>query len=113
MGAKGTGHPFDGASFLHLGPLGIQVIHVFRPVFNRGITELRIPTHKQFYTACVKIGHIIFRCGTSLNKVKVRPFIHDDQCMFKLPRSRRVQPEIGLQRYFHGNSRRHIDKGTT
>ena len=60
----------------------------------------------------MEVGHIVFRCGTALDKVKVRVLIDNNQRMLELACARRIQAEIRLQRDFHGNPLRHIDKRT-
>ena len=60
----------------------------------------------------MKICHIVLRCGTSLDEVKVGSLVHDDQRVLKLPGARRIQTEIGLKRNLHGDARRDIDEGT-
>ena len=110
MGAEGAGHPLDPSPLLDQRPLGVQIVHVFRPVLDRGIAQCRALLDKQFHTARMEVRHIVFWCGTALDKMQIRPLIHDDERVFKLPCSRRIEPEIGLQRNRHRHARRHIDK---
>lgn len=46
----------------------------------------------------MEVGHIVFRCGTALDKVKVRVLIDNNQRMLELACARRIQAEIRLQR---------------
>ena len=113
MGTKGTGHPFNNAILFHQGPLGVQVHHIPRPVFNGGITQSGTLTYIQLYTASMEIGYIVFWCTATLNKMQAGIFFQNNQCMLKLASPRRIQAEIGLQRNVHMNSLWHINKGAT
>ena len=42
----------------------------------------------------MEVGHIVFRCGTALDKVKVRVLIDNNQRMLELACARRIQTEI-------------------
>ena len=96
VGAEGTGNPLDRAALCNRGPLGVQVVHVFRPVLDGGIAKLCIFSDEKLHAAGMKVGHVIFRCGTAFNEMKARSLIHDDQRVLELACSRRIQPEIGL-----------------
>ena len=111
MGTKGTRHPFNNAILFHQGPLGVQVHHIPRPVFNCGITQSGTLPHIQLYTASMKIGNIIFWCTAALNKMKAGIFFQNNQGMLKLTSPCRIQAEIGLQGNVHMNSLWHINKG--
>ena len=67
--------------------------------------------HIELHASGVQVGHIVFGRRASLNKMKGRPLVHDDQRVLKLARARCVEPEIGLQRNFHAHMGRHIHKG--
>ena len=112
MGTEGSGNPLHYAAFFHNGSLGIQVIHILGPVLNGGIAKSCIFAYKKLYAACMKVCHIVFRCGTALDEMKICSLIYNDQGMLKLSGSRCIQTEIGLQGNFHRNARRHINKGS-
>ena len=112
MGTKGSGNPDHMPIFFHQRFLGVQVVHILRPVFNGRIPEGSPFLYKEFYGTGMEIGHIVTGCRAALNEMAGRPFFHDDQGMFKLPCSRRIQPEITLERHFHMNTLRYIDEGT-
>ena len=113
MGAERPRHPFDQAVLFHQRPLGIQVHHVARPVFNGRIPQPRPLFYIQFHAAGVKIRHIITGSAAAFNKVQAGILFADDQRMFKLPRPRRIQTKIGLQRNIHMHAFRHVHKGTS
>ena len=113
MRTKGTGYPLNLSAFFYFCSLCIQVVHIFRPVLNNGITKGCIFSHIQFHASGMKICHIVFRCRAAFNKMKISTFIYNDQCVFKLSGSRCIESEIRLQRNLHRNTRRHINKGTS
>ena len=112
MGAEGAGDPLDRAALFHQRTLGIQVVHVLRPVFNRRIPQRCIFANIQFHTASVQICDIIFRCRTAFNKVQVCTLFYNNQGMFKLSSTLCIQSEIGLQRNRYGYILRNIYKRT-
>jgi len=112
MRTERTGNPFHLAALFDQCTLGIQVVHVLRPVFNGGVPQCGILAHVQLHTAGVEVRHVVLRSGAALDKVQVCSLFHDDQRMFKLSCSRCIQTEIGLQRNLHGHALRHVYKGT-
>ena len=112
MGAKRAGNPFHPSALLHQCTLGVEVVHVLRPVLNRGIAKPCILLDIQLHTARMKIGNIVFWCRAAFNEMKIRPFIYDNQRMLKLSCSLCVQSEIGLKRNLHLHALRHINKGS-
>ena len=113
MGAKRSGNPLDRSAFLNGGTLGIQVVHILGPVLDGGITKLCIFFDEQLHAACMQVCYVIFRSRTSLDEMKARALVHDDQCMLKLTGSFGIQPEIRLQRNGHVHALWHIDERTT
>ena len=111
VGAEGTGYPLDRAAFFHAGALGVQVVHVFGPVFNRGVAHARTLANENLHAACMQVGHIVLRGGAALDKVQVGTLVHNDKGMLKLAGTRGIQPEIGLQRNIHMHACGNIDEG--
>ena len=112
MGSKRTGNPFNRTAFLYNCPFCIEVIHIFRPVFNGRIAQLCIFLHIKLHASGMKIGYVIFRSRTSFDEMQACTFIHDNQGMLKLSCTFGIQTEIGLQRNGYLHSLRHINKGT-
>ena len=108
--AEGAGHPLDGAARGDLGAFGVEVVHIFGPVFNGRIPHTGILTDVDFHAAGVQVGNVVFGGRAALDKMQVGALFHDDQRMLKLPGARRIEPEIRLQRNFNVYARRDIHK---
>ena len=113
MRTKRSANPFHCCAFFTDSTLGIKVVHIFGPVLDGGVPEPCILSHKEFHAARMEIRHIVLRSGAAFDEMHVRTFVHDDQRMLKLPRPRRIQAKIGLQRNIHMHAFRHVHKGTT
>ena len=111
MGAEGAGHPFNDAALLHQRPLGVQVVHVLRPVFDGGVPELGPFLHIQLHTAGVEVGHVVLGGGAALDKVQTGALVHDDEGMLELSRALGVETEVGLQRDGQVDALGHVHKG--
>jgi hypothetical protein len=96
MGTERTGHPLDGAALFDQRALGVEIVHIFRPVLNRRIAQMRVLRDVQFHTARVQVGNIVFRRGAALDEMQVSALAQNDQRVFKLAGARRVQAEIRL-----------------
>ena len=82
--AERAGHPFDSAVFFYDCPLGVQVVEVPRPVFDRGIAHGRLFADIQLDGARVERIFIVLRCAASFDKVQIGALIDDDERVFKL-----------------------------
>ena len=60
----------------------------------------------------MKIGGIVFRCGTTFNEVQVSALLDNNERMLKLSGTLCVQAKIALQRIVKAHAGRHIDKGS-
>ena len=90
MRTEGTGNPFNSTALFNQSTLGIKVIHILRPVFNRRITQLSIFADKQLNAACMQVGNIIFRCAAAFDKVQVRALVNNNQRMLELACALRI-----------------------
>ena len=112
VGAEGAGDPFNGAALFDPRTLGVQVVHVLGPVFNRGVAHARTLADENLHTACVQVGDVVLRGRAALDKVQVRALVHDDQGVLELARAGGVQAEVGLQGNVHMHTRGDVDEGT-
>ena len=110
MRAERAGDPLDRAALLHKSTLGVEVVHILRPVFDGRIAQTRVFADKQLYAARVQVRHVVFRGGAAFDEVQIRALVYDDQRVLKLARARRIQAEIALQRDFHLHALGHIHK---
>ena len=53
VGAEGAGYPLDRTALFDERALGVEVVHILRPVLDRGIAELRAFLHEQLDAARV------------------------------------------------------------
>ena len=97
MGAEGAGDPLNRAALFHQRTLGIQVVHVLRPVFNRRVAEFGPLLDVQLHAASVEVCHVVLRRGAALNEVQARALVHDDERVLKLAGALGIQAEVGLQ----------------
>ena len=81
---EGAGNPFNSTALFNQGTLGIKVIHILRPVFNRRITQLSIFADKQLNAACMQVSNVIFRRTAAFDKVQVCAFVYNNQRMLEL-----------------------------
>ena len=98
MAAEGAGNPLDLAALVAHRALGVQVVHVLRPVLDGRIAQLGVLAHEQLDRARVQVRHVVFRCRTSFDEVQVGAVFHDDERVLELARALRVQAEVALQR---------------
>ena len=110
MGTKGTRYPLDRAALFHNRALGVQIVHIFRPVLDRRIAEFRIFADVQLDTARMQVCYVIFRRRTALDEMQICPLINDDQSMFKLSGSRCIETKIGLERDRNRHALWHVHK---
>ena len=108
MRAEGTGHPLDNAVFLDKRALGVEVIHVLRPVLDGRIAQLRVLLDIQLDAAGVEISNIVLRSGAALDEVQARALVDDDERVLELSRALGVEAEVGLERYRDLHTLRHI-----
>ena len=71
MGTKGTRYPLDRAALFHNRALGVQIVHIFRPVLDRRIAEFRIFADVQLNTARMQVCYVIFRRRTALDEMVI------------------------------------------
>ncbi len=112
MGTKGAGNPLDGAALFHKGTLCVQVIHVFRPIFNGRIAQVGIFRNIQLHAARVQVGNVVFWCGAAFDKMQVCLLTENNKRVLKLAGSWCIQAEIRLERDGHLDMRRNIYERT-
>ena len=98
MASEGTTDPFNGTALVDDCALSVQVVHVFRPVFDSRITQFRALTHKKLYGASVEVGNVVFGCTASFDKVQIGIVFNNDKSVLKLARTLGIQTKIALQR---------------
>ena len=108
VGAEGAGYPLDSAALLDKRALGVEVIHILRPVLDCGIAELCALLHEQLDAARVEVCNVVLRRGTSLDEVQACALVHDDERVLELPRALGVEAEVGLEGYRQMHSLRHV-----
>ena len=102
----------DRAALFDPRTLGVQVVHILGPVFNRGVAHARTLTDENLDAACVQVGDVVLRGRAALDKVQVCALVHDNQGVLELARAGGVQAEVGLQGNVHMHARRDVDEGT-
>ena len=112
VGAERAGDPLDRAALFDPRTLGVQVVHILGPVFNRGVANARTLTDENLDAACVQVGDVVLRGRAALDKVQVCALVHDNQGVLELARAGGVQAEVGLQGNVHMHARRDVDEGT-
>ena len=96
MRAERAGHPLDHAALLHQRPLGVEVIHILRPVLDGRVAQLGILFDVKLHAARVEVRHVVLGSGAALDEVQARALVHDDERVLKLARTLGVEPEVGL-----------------
>ncbi len=71
-GSRKNRKPIRSAALFHQRALGVQVVHVLRPVLNGGIPQFGVLAHKQLHAAGVEVGHIVFWGRAALDEMQVR-----------------------------------------
>ena len=61
VGAERAGDPLDRAALFDPRTLGVQVVHILGPVFNRGVAHARTLTDENLDAACVQVGDVVLR----------------------------------------------------
>ena len=112
VGAERAGDPLDRAALFDPRTLGVQVVHILGPVFNRGVAHARTLTDENLDAACVQVGDVVLRGRAALDKVQVCALVHDNQGVLELARAGGIQAEVGLQGNVHMHARRDVDEGT-
>ena len=97
MAAERPADPLDGAALLHHGALRVEVVHVLRPVLDRGIAQGRALAHEQLHGSGVQVRHVVLRRRTAFDEVQAGVVLHDDQRVLELSCALRVQAEVALQ----------------
>ena len=110
LGADVAVDPLHRRALLGDGALGHQVVHVVRPVLDRGVTAARVLLHDDLdHRGMQRVGLVNGR-GAALHVMDVGALVHDDQGPLELAHVLGVDPEIGLQRDFHLYVLRHVDE---
>ena len=112
VGTEGTGDPLHRAVLTDGDTLGVEVVHVLRPVLDGRVTHLGIVTDEDLDAARVEVRDAVLRSGAAFDEVELRSVVDDDEGVFELTGARRVQTEVGLQRDLDVDSRRDVDEGT-
>ena len=110
MGAERTGHPDHVAIFLDEGLLGIQVVHILRPIFNGRVAEGSAFLYEKLYRPGMEVRHIVTRRRAAFDEVAVCSFFYDDERVLELPGPRRIEAEITLERHPDLHALGHINK---
>ena len=110
MAAERPADPFHGAALLHHGALRVEVVHVLRPVLDRGVAQGRALAHEQLHGAGVQVRHVVLRCRAALDEVQAGVVLHDDQRVLELSCALRVQAEVALQGEVQLHALRHVDE---
>ena len=110
MAAERAGDPLDLALVVHAGALGVQVVHVLRPVLDGRITQVRALAHEELHGARVQVGHVVLRCRATLDEVQVGVVLHDDERVFELTRALGIQAEVALEGEVELRAGGHVDE---
>ena len=94
--AERAGHPLDHAALLHQRPLGVEVIHILRPVLDGRVAQLGILFDVKLHAARMEVRHVVLGSGAALDEVQARALVHDDERVLELARALGVEPEVGL-----------------
>ena len=113
MGPEGARNPVDAAVLTDDGPLGVEVVHVLGPVFNRRIGQLSVVADEQFDAAGVEVGYVVLRSRTAFDEVDLSPFFDDNHGVFELACPRCIEAEITLKGNRYVDAGRHVDEGAT
>ena len=113
FGTEGTRYPLNSTTFTYNTTFCIKVVHIFGPVFNCRITQSSIIFYEQFNGTCMKVRYVIFRRGTTFDKVQFSTFFYDDHRMFELTSTWCIQAEVGLQWNIYLYACWNIYEGTT
>ena len=89
-------HPFHVRVHVHHRPLGDQVVHVVRPVLDRGVPEARPRLHDDLDHARMERIRGVAGRRTPLDVVGLGPVLDDDQGALELTHLLRVDPEVCL-----------------
>src|SRR5574344_1897990 len=108
--AERTAHPFHSAALFNERALGVQVVHVLRPVLYRAVAEVCSLLYIQLNAACMEIRNIIFWRRASFDEVQVCALVNDDERVLELAGTCCIQSEIRLERNLHLHILRNVDK---
>lgn len=84
VAAEGAADPLDVAVLVHARTLGVEVVHVLRPVFDGRVTQVRALAHKELDGTGMEVCHVVLGRGAALDKVQVGVVFDDDERMLKL-----------------------------
>src|SRR5574344_1388312 len=108
--AERTAHPFHSAALFNERALGVQVVHVLRPVLYRAVAEVCSLLYIQLNAACMEIRNIVFWRRASFDEVQVCALINDDERVLELTGTCCIQSEIRLERNLHLHILGNVDK---
>ncbi len=110
MASERSGHPF------HLGviadgySLGVEVVHVLRPVLDRGVTHVGVIAHVYFDCSRMQVRRIVLRRRAALYEVQVGIIFCDDEGVLELAGPLGVEAEIGLEGIGELHAGGHVDE---
>src|SRR5690606_30120368 len=105
--------PFHGGALFTDSTLGHQVVHVVRPVLDRGVANAGVLLHDDLDYCRVQRVRLVDRRGATLDVVNVGILIGDDQGTFELTHVFRVDTEVSLQWDFDVNALGDINERAT
>ena len=96
----------------HARALGVEVVHVLRPVLDGRVAQVRVLADEQLHSARVQVRHVVLRRAAALDEVQVGAVFHDDERVLELARALRVQAEVALQREVELGALRHVHEAS-
>ena len=92
------------------GTLGDQVVHVWRPVLNGGVRDVRAWLNNDFDNCRVQCVVGVHRCRATFDVVNFGTLVGDDERALELTGRVAVDAEVGLQWHFAFDAWWNIDE---